>query len=68
MVSSFPKPERQKVLTCLKIFSEETVAALKTNSATSHDDGTIWFVERIIKFWKIVNCRGPYGDVRYIQG
>ena len=65
-VSVFPKPiEQQKLSTCFKIFSEETIASLKINSPTSHDDGTIRFVERIIKFWKIVNSRGPYEDVTY---
>ena len=65
-VSFFPKPiDRQKVSTCLKIISEKTVAALKQTLLQSHADDAIRFVERIIKFWKILNCRDPYADVRY---
>ena len=65
-ISVFPKPvERQKVTTCLKIFSEETVAAFKTNKDIKDADGTISFIEKIINFWKIVNCKGSSTDVRF---
>ena len=65
-ISVFPKPvERQKVTTCLKIFSEETVAAFKTNKDVKDADGTISFIGKIINFWKIVNCKGSSADVRF---
>ena len=65
-VSVFPKPvERQKVSTCLKIFSEDVVAALKTSTIVKGATGTILFLEKIIKFWKIVNCKGIYSDIRF---
>ena len=51
--------------TCLKIFSEEAVAALKTNKEITDAQGTISFLEKIINFWKIVNCKGNYADVRF---
>ena len=44
-ISVFPKPvERQKCTTCLKIFSEETVAAFKTNKDIKDADGIISFI------------------------
>ena len=46
-VSVYPKPiERQKVSTCLKIFNEKTVAALKSNSSIDEEEvkGTIIFL------------------------
>ena len=65
-VSVFPKPvERQKVSTYLKIFSEDLVAALKTSTIVKGATGTILFLEKIIKFWKIVNCKGIYSDIRF---
>ena len=65
-ISVFPKPvERQRVTTCLKIFSEETVAAFKTNKDIKDADGAISFIEKIINFWKIVNCKGSSADVRF---
>ena len=52
-ISVFPKPvERQKVITCLKMFSKVTVAAFKTNKDIKNADGTISFLEEIINFWK----------------
>ena len=43
-VSVFPKPiERQKVSICLKVFSENTIAALKTSSFKEQSAGTISF-------------------------
>ena len=60
----FPKPiEKQKVLTCLKRFSEETLA-LKTNNAIKDAQVTITSLGKIIIFWKIVNCKGIYAGVR----
>ena len=53
-VSVYPKPvERQKVTHCLKIFSDETVAALKTNRylPTSDTYETAIFIEKVLPFW-----------------
>ena len=64
-VSVFPTPiERQKVSTCLKIFSEETIAALKTSTSVTSNDGTILLIEKIVNFWKIVNCKDQFGNIR----
>ena len=47
-----------------KKISEETLVALKTNNAIKDAQGTITFLGKIINFWKIVNCKGIYADVR----
>jgi hypothetical protein len=63
-----PKPiERQKVSTCLQVFSEETVAALKTHPKIDQESvkGTIIFLELIIEFWKIVNVKCPGANARF---
>ena len=63
-----PKPiERQKVSTCLQIFSEETVAALKTHPKVEQESvkGTIIFLELIIEFWKVVNVKCPGANARF---
>ena len=65
-VSVFPKPiECQKVSICLKVFSENTIAALKTSSFKEQSAGTVSFLELIVKFWKIVNVKGVYADSRF---
>ena len=65
-VSVFPKPiERQTVSTCLKIFNEKTVAALKENPEIKDADGTIIFLEKIIKFRKIMNVKGKHENERF---
>ena len=65
-VSVFSRPiERQKVSTCLKIFCDETITALKTHTCVKEADDTIRFLEIFVKFWKIVNVRVPYLDQRY---
>ena len=62
-VSVFPKPiERQKVSICLKVFSENTIAALKTSSFKEQSAGAVSFLELIVKFWKFVNVKGVYAD------
>ena len=65
-VSVFSKPiERQKVSICLKVFSENTIAALKTSSFKEQSAGTVSFLELIVKFWKIVNVKGVYAGSRF---
>ena len=49
--------ERQKVDTCLKLFFDETVNALKFHSdmQVENVDSTVTLIIKIIKFWEIVN-------------
>ena len=49
--------ERQKVDTCLKVFCDETVNALKFHSdmQVENVDSTVTLIIKIIKFWEIVN-------------
>ena len=64
----FPKPiKRQKVSTCLRVFCDETMAALETYSTIHSIDarGTTLFLKLIIRFWKIVNVQSPGADIRY---
>ena len=66
-VSVSPKPiERQSVQTCLKVFCDRTVAALKTHPKMTKKNvkGTVLFVEKVISFWKIVNVKSPGEDIR----
>ena len=66
-VAANPKPiERQKVETCLKVFCDETCSALKLNQEmqTRNVDGTVLFLKKFIKFWKIVNVKSPFEGVR----
>lgn len=47
----FPKPiERQKVEHCVKIFSDNVIAALKTSEKSVEMKGTIKFLELVQKF------------------
>ena len=67
-VAVFPKPiERQKVETCLRIFSDETISALENhpNIDSSSMQGTINFLKIINKFWKIANVRTPNEDIKF---
>lgn len=62
LVSVSPSPiERQKVNTCLKVFSENTCAALKChpNLKDTNVDGTIILLRKVIAFWKIINVKSP---------
>ena len=53
--------ERQNVNTCLKVFCEETINALKCHQGMKDDDidGTIIFLTKVVQFWKIVNVKSP---------
>lgn len=60
-----PKPiERQRVSTCLKVFSNETSAALKLRTDLGDTDGTVLFLEQFIEFWNILNVKDRYAGVR----
>ena len=63
-VAVFPKPiERQKVSTCLKVFCEETVCALKCHPDLKNVDDTISFLSIINEFLRSVNVHSPYADI-----
>ena len=67
-ISISPKPiERQKVSTCLRVFCDETIAALKNHPSIKKNDviGTIKFISIFVKFWKICNVKGVGADIRY---
>ena len=67
-VSVFPKPiERQNVSTCLKVFCEKTIAALKSHPELNLNEvnGTVKFIEVILSFWKIVSNKDIKGDERH---
>ena len=56
--------ESQRVLTCLRVFGDETIAALKTHTGIDKESamGTINFLRLIDKFWKI-ECVGA--DIKF---
>ena len=68
-VSVKPKPiERQKVSTCLRVFCEETSAALRTHPGLEGNTGaqdTAKFIEKVTEMWKILNVRSKYKDVKH---
>ena len=52
--------KRQKVDTCLKVFCEETINALKLHPKCMQNDnvdGTVLFLTKVVQFWKIVNVK-----------
>jgi hypothetical protein len=66
-VAANPKPvERQKVDTCLRVFCEETINALKCHSRMQNEnvDGTVIFLTKVVQFWKIVNVKSPSEGIR----
>ena len=58
---------KQRVSTCLRVFCDETIAALETHPGINKDSamGTINFLKLIVKFWKIVNVKGIGADSRF---
>ena len=66
-VAANPKPtERQKVDTCLKVFCDETVDALKFHPGMQDEnvDGTVTLITKIIEFWKIINVKSSFAGLR----
>ena len=66
-VAANPKPiERQKVDTCLKVFCDETVNALKFHPGMQDEnvDGTVTLITKIIEFWKIVNVKSSFEGLK----
>ena len=67
-VAISPSPiERQKVETCLRIFCDQTVAALKSHPLIDAESckGMIDFIMTITKFWKVCNVKAAGADVRF---
>ena len=65
-VAIFPKPvERQKVSMCLQVFCDETINALKPHPGVVNGDDTISYVNKFVKFWKIMNVKGLLADIRF---
>ena len=60
-VAITPKPvERQSVASCLRVFSDETVAGLLNHPGMKDEVGvvsTTIFINKVIIFWKIVNVK-----------
>jgi hypothetical protein len=68
-VSVKPKPiERQKVDTCLRVFCDETVAALTVHPSMCENDepqDTAKFLRIITDMWKILNVRNKNKDTKH---
>ena len=63
-----PSPiERQKMSTCLKIFCDETAAALETRPQLDHDavSDFLNFIQIFVWLWKILNVNSPELNNRY---
>ena len=62
-ISITPKPiERQRVSYVLQVFHEKTITALKDHTQMQNAEETITFLEIILRFWNIVNVKGPFDD------
>ena len=67
-VAVYPKPiKRQNVATCLKVFCDRTLAALKSHAGIDKElvQRTIVFIELFGFFWKVVSNKEIYGDQRH---
>ena len=66
-VAANPKPiERQKVDSCLKVFCDKTVDALKFHPGMQDEnvDGTVTLITKITEFWKIINVKSSSERLR----
>ena len=66
-VAVAPKPvERQRVSTCLRVFSEKTHGALLTHPNLCHESGdTAIFINKVLTWWKILNVKSLGSDIRH---
>ena len=56
-----PTPiKRQRVGTCLRVFCDETISALKVHPEIQDASGTIYFLTYVSEFWKIVNVHSKF--------
>ena len=63
-----PKPiEKQKVLTCLNVFSDKTYIALLCHPGMADEDtkDTPIFIKNVLTWWKIMIVKGIDADVRH---
>ena len=64
-----PKPiERQKVSTCLKVFSDKTYFALLNHPEMKNVEGveeTALFIKKVLNWWKILNVKSKGKDIRH---
>ena len=61
-----PKPvERQRVTTCLRVFCEETLTALKVHPSVTASEGTSLFMKKVVDMWKILNVHTMNKDIRH---
>ena len=69
-VSVYPKPiERQRLSTCLKVFSEKTIVALEDYGKVKSVDvsGTVLFLTKVHRWWTICNVRQKNVNLRKRQ-
>ena len=52
--------ERQKVETCLRVFCDKTISALKLHPEIKEEKGRIYFLNAVIEFWKIINVHSKF--------
>ena len=52
--------ERQKVETCLRVFCDETISALKLHPEFKDAKGTIYFLNAVLEVWKMVNVHSKF--------
>lgn len=66
-VSVQPKPiERQKVETCLRVFSDETLHALQVYPGMDKQmiEGTTLFIKNVLSMWKILNVNNKDKNIK----
>ena len=66
-ISIAPKPvERQRVATCLRVFSEKNYNALLTHPEMNENiEDTAIFLNKVIIWWKILNVKARGADIRH---
>ena len=59
------KIDKKVNTTCLQVFCDKTVSALKTHPHLTgrNVNDTALFLELLMAFWKVVNVHGPYEDI-----
>ena len=60
-----PTPtEKQKVETCLQVFCDETISALKLHPEFKGAKSTIYFLNAVLQFWKMVNVHSNFTAIQ----
>ena len=52
----------QRVFTCLQVFWDGTLSALKVPDL-ENNDGNAKFISKLVEFWKTVDVYNPYADI-----